>query len=80
MSNYVKVLQVNINRNSATTENVLELAIELDIKVLVVQEPWVITGDNNREYRSIIYPSFYQILPNYGTLRPRTLFYIAREL
>lgn len=69
-----------MNRNSATTENVLELAIELDIKVLVVQEPWVITGDNNREYRSIIYPSFYQILPNYGTLRPRTLFYIAREL
>jgi len=69
-----------MNRNSATTENVLELAIELDIKVLVVQEPWVITGNNNREYRSIIYPSFYQILPNYGTLRPRTLFYIAREL
>jgi len=48
-----------MNRNSATTENVLELAIELDIKVLVVQEPWVITGDNNREYHSIIYPSFY---------------------
>jgi len=48
-----------MNRNSTTTENVLELAIELDIKVLVVQEPWVITGDNNREYRSIIYPSFY---------------------
>jgi hypothetical protein len=80
MSSYIKVLQVNMNRNSSTTENVLELAIELDIKVLVVQEPWVITGDNNREYRSIIYPSFYQILPNYGTLRPRTLFYIAREL
>ena len=59
MSSYVKVLQVNMNRNSTTTENVLELAIELDIKVLVVQEPWVITGDNNREYRSIIYPSFY---------------------
>jgi len=69
-----------MNRNSSTTENVLELAIELDIKVLVVQEPWVITGDNNQEYRSIIYPSFYQILPNYSTLRPRTLFYIAREL
>jgi hypothetical protein len=80
MSNYIKVLQVNMNRNSSTTENVLQIAIELDIKVLVVQEPWVITGNNNREYRSIIYPSFYQILPNYGTLRPRTLVYIAREL
>jgi hypothetical protein len=80
MSNYIKVLQVNVNRNSSITENVLQIAIELDIKVLVVQEPWVITGNNNREYRSIIYPSFYQILPNYGTLRPRTLVYIAREL
>jgi len=80
MSSYVKVLQVNVNRNSSTTKNVLQIAIELDIKVLVIQEPWVIAGNNNREYRSIIYSSYFQILPNYGTLRPRTLFYIAREL
>ena len=59
----------------------MQIAIELDIKVLVIQEPWVIVRDsNNREYRSIIYSSYFQILPNYGTLRPRTLFYIAREL
>ena len=38
MSNYVKVLQVNVNRNRTTTENVLQTAIELDIKVLVIQE------------------------------------------
>src|ERR1700722_13776078 len=81
MSNYVKVLQVNVNRNSSTTKNVLQIAIELDIKVLVIQEPWVIARDsNNRKYRSIIYSSYYQILPNYGTLRPRTLIYVAREL
>ena len=80
MSSYVKVLQVNVNRNSSTTENVLQIAIELDIKVLVIQEPWVIAGNNNQEYYSIIYSSYFQILPNYGTLRPRTLFYIAREL
>src|SRR5882757_9218555 len=80
MSSYVKVLQININRSSPTTENVLQTAIELDIKVLVIQEPWVIAGNSNREYCSIIYPSYFQILPNYGTLRPRTLFYIAREL
>jgi hypothetical protein len=81
MSNYVKVLQVNMNRNGTTTENVLQTAIELDIKVLVIQEPWVIVRDsNNRKYRSIIYSSYYQILPNYGTLRPRTLVYVAREL
>jgi hypothetical protein len=58
----------------------LQTAIELDIKVLVIQEPWVIAGNSNREYRSIIYPSYFQILPNYSTLRPRTLFYIACEL
>src|SRR5712664_4611173 len=81
MSNYIKVLQVNVNRNSSATETVLQTAIELDIKVLVIQEPWIIVRDNtNREYRSIIYPSYFQILPNYGTLRPRTLIYIAREL
>ena len=81
MSNYVKVLQVNVNYNSSTTENVLQIAIELDIKVLVIQELWVIVRDsNNRKYRSIIYSSYYQILPNYGTLRPRTLIYVAREL
>ena len=81
MSSYVKVLQVNVNRNSSITENVLQTAIELDIKVLVIQEPWVIVRDsNNRKYRSIIYSSYYQILPNYGTLRPRTLIYVARKL
>jgi hypothetical protein len=70
-----------VNRNGTTTENVLQTAIELDIKVLVIQELWVIVRDsNNRKYRSIIYSSYYQILPNYGTLRPRTLIYIAREL
>jgi hypothetical protein len=70
-----------MNRNSSTTKNVLQIAIELDIKVLVIQEPWVIVRDNNnREYYFIIYSSYYQILPNYSTLRPRTLVYVAREL
>jgi hypothetical protein len=80
MSSYVKVLQINVNCNSPITENVLQIAIELDIKVLVIQEPWVIAGNNNAEYRSIIHPSYIQILPNYGALRPRTLIYVAREL
>jgi hypothetical protein len=57
------------------------MAIELDIKVLVIQEPWIIVRDStNWEYRSIIHPSYFQILPNYSILRPRTLVYIAREL
>jgi len=81
MSSYIKVLQINVNHSGPTTENVLQMAIELDIKVLVIQEPWIIARDStNRRYRSIIYPSYFQILPNYGTLRPRTLVYVAREL
>ena len=49
-----------MNYNSSTTKNVLQIAIELDIKVLVIQEPWVIVRDsNNREYYSIIYSSYY---------------------
>jgi len=42
MSNYVKSTIINVNRNRTTTENVLQIAIELDIKVLVIQELWVI--------------------------------------
>ena len=54
------------------------MAIELDIKILVVQEPWVIKC--NKEYRSINHPSFKQVLPNYGAFRPRTLFYVSQDL
>jgi hypothetical protein len=49
-----------MNRNRTTTKNILQIAIELDIKVLVIQELWVIVRDsNNRKYRSIIYSSYY---------------------
>ena len=75
-----KVLHINVNRNATTTENVLQVAIELDISILAVQEPWVVTSDNIT-YRSINHPSFTQILPNYvPTIRPRVLFYIVRGL
>ena len=77
MSN-IKVLQINVNWNPNTTENVLQTAIELNIKILAVQEPWTIK-DNSNEYRSINHSSFKQVLPNYGAFRPRTLFYISRE-
>jgi hypothetical protein len=56
LMNNIKILQININKNATTTENVLQIAIELDIKILVVQEPWVI--ESNREYRSINHPNF----------------------
>src|ERR1700710_366016 len=53
------------------------MAIELNIKILAIQEPWVISNSN--EFRSINHPSFKQLFPNYSTFRPRVLFYISRE-
>ena len=51
-----KILQININRNSITIENILQMAIELNIKILVIQESWVISNSN--EFRSINHSSF----------------------
>ena len=64
------------------------MAIELNIKILAIQEPWVISNNSNEscsitnnsnEFRSINHPSFKQLFPNYSTFRPRVLFYISRE-
>src|ERR1700709_2484815 len=73
-----KILQININRNSITTENILQMAIELNITILAIQELWVIINNSN-EYRSINHPSFKQLFPNYSTFRPRVLFYILKD-
>src|ERR1700710_2022818 len=53
------------------------MAIELNIKILAIQEPWVISNSN--EFRSINHSSFKQLFLNYSTFRPRVLFYISRE-
>src|ERR1700710_706903 len=73
-----KILQINVNRNSITTENILQMAIELNIKILAIQEPWVIINNSNK-FRSINHSSFKQLLPNYSTFRPRVLFYILKD-
>ena len=41
----LKVLQVNLNHSALATESVLQLAVELGIGLVVVQEPWVIIPD-----------------------------------
>jgi len=77
MSN-IKILQLNTNRNSLTTENVLELAIELDIQILAIQEPWVI--DQTDSYRSVNHASFKQLFPEYSAFRPRVMLYVVKDL
>src|ERR1700709_350398 len=73
-----KILQINVNRNSITTENILQMAIELNIKILAIQEPWVISNNSN-DYRSINYPSFKHLCPKCRTFTATVLFYISRE-
>ena len=79
----LKVLQVNLNKNPRTTESTLQLAIELKVDIIAIQEPWI-APSNSSNYeapRSIAHQSFYQIFPKADpNLRPRALFYISRSL
>ncbi|KAH7563621.1 hypothetical protein BM1_00668 [Bipolaris maydis] len=61
----------------------LQLAIELKVDIIAIQEPWIApSSSNNYEApRSIAHQSFYQIFPKVDpNLRPRALFYISRSL
>jgi endonuclease/exonuclease/phosphatase (EEP) superfamily protein YafD len=71
-----KILQVNLNRNQQATESALQLALELKVDLLLVQEPWILKDDSIT--RSINHPSFTQILPKFGEWRPRTLAYASK--
>ncbi|EMD85003.1 hypothetical protein COCHEDRAFT_1219695 [Bipolaris maydis C5] len=65
------------------TESTLQLAIELKVDIIAIQEPWIApSSSNNYEApRSIAHQSFYQIFPKVDpNLRPRALFYISRSL
>src|SRR4051812_34170307 len=79
----LKVLQINLNTTAAATESALKLAQELEVDLLVCQEPWLAPREPNTPYtRSITSPDFVQILPALPPpfLRPRTLIYVSRFL
>ncbi|KAH7563628.1 hypothetical protein BM1_00675 [Bipolaris maydis] len=64
-------------------KSTLQLAIELKVDIIAIQEPWIdLLAVNNYEApRSIAHQSFYQIFPKVDpNLRPRALFYISRSL
>jgi hypothetical protein len=76
----IRILQVNLNRSQAATENTLQIAIELKIDIIIVQEPWITQYDSD-DYstaRLVAYTSFTQILPKYSGFRPRTFIYMSR--
>ena len=74
-----KILQVNLNSAAHNTESALQVAIKLDINIILVQEPFII-GDSD-EIRSISHPSFTQLFPNRPSpdITPRIMAYIARS-
>ncbi|PQE20161.1 reverse transcriptase protein [Rutstroemia sp. NJR-2017a BBW] len=74
-----RILQVNLNQNLTITESALQLATELKIDLILVQEPWII--NKNLDYsnsRSISYTSFNQILLVTLGFRSRILAYISK--
>ena len=85
-SKSLRVLQVNLNRSLEATESALQVAIEQNIDLIIIQEPWLVHPnlDNYSNTRSIQHSSFSQLLPQLlptnQNLRPRTLAYISRSL
>ena len=65
----MQVLQVNLNKNQFATENALQLAVELQIDIIVVQEPWLIPRQSlSPDYtntRSIQHNGYNQIFPKF---------------
>ncbi|KAF7568860.1 hypothetical protein PtrM4_112750 [Pyrenophora tritici-repentis] len=83
MLDSIKILQANLNKSIQATESTLQLAVELRVDIIAVQEPWL-TPTRNNDYadtRSTSHAAYLQILPqSEPKLRPRVLFYISRTL
>ena len=54
----LKILQINVNRSSPATESALELAVKVDAKIVVIQEPWLLKGPSYANTRSIAHQDF----------------------
>ena len=78
----LKVLQINVNRNSPAIESALNLAIQVDAKILAIQEPWLVKESTYKNTRSVAHQDYTQIIPTLrdNSLRPRVLFYIRKDL
>ena len=85
VDNSLRILQVNLNRSAQATESALQVAVELAIDLVAVQEPWLVHSQTPQDYthtRSVNHPSFVQTLPTLPdpSLRPRVLLYASHSL
>jgi hypothetical protein len=84
MTGQLKVLQCNLNRSIQATESALQLAVELKIDILAVQEPWLPPLREKLTYdgiHSISHAAYNQIFPSFqgNRIRPRAMFYISQQ-
>ena len=42
----IKILQANLNKNLNVTESTLQLAIELKVDIIAIQEPWIAPSES----------------------------------
>ena len=49
ISTSIKVLQINLNKSSIVTESALQLAIELKVDLVLVQEQWLVPRDPTKD-------------------------------
>jgi hypothetical protein len=84
MLDNLRILQVNLNIAPPATESTLQLAVELAIDLVIVQEPVLyssVRGDFS-DCRSVSHQSFSQIFPQPlpSSIRPRVMAYVSRSL
>ena len=71
----IRIIQHKCNKNTATMHTCLH-DTENTADVVIIQEPWIGTNENDQSLYSISHPSFI-ILISSTTHRPRTLTYIS---
>ena len=50
ISSSIKILQVNLNRSAQATKSALQTTVELQIDLIVVQEPWTVPRNQDQDY------------------------------
>jgi hypothetical protein len=82
ISSSIRILQVNLNRSQPATESALQLALESNVDLVLVQEPWLARKEQEDSYeqvQSTQHPSFIQLFLWNRVIRPRTLTYISKS-
>lgn len=84
MLDNLRILQANLNKSPQATESTLQLAVELAIDLVIVQEPALYSSvrDDYSDCRSVSHQSFSQIFPQPlpSSIRPRVMAYVSRSL